>query len=139
MRTFPPDGRWVSYELNESGRNEVYVRPFPAVDSGTVAGFDQRWKPTPGGAEQPRALFPSILRAESSACPFKSGPGFIAGNLQVVCQEPARQESSHHHRQVYAMCHGTDGASLADQGLSKAANRPPRRRKSSSCRTGQRS
>jgi Tol biopolymer transport system component len=27
---FSPDGRWISYTSNESGRNEIYVRPFPA-------------------------------------------------------------------------------------------------------------
>jgi serine/threonine-protein kinase len=26
---FSPDGRWLAYGSNESGRNEVYVRPFP--------------------------------------------------------------------------------------------------------------
>jgi hypothetical protein len=26
---FSPDGRWISYESNVSGRYEVYVRPFP--------------------------------------------------------------------------------------------------------------
>ena len=26
---FSPDGRWIAYESNKSGRNEVYVRPFP--------------------------------------------------------------------------------------------------------------
>jgi hypothetical protein len=26
---FSPDGRWLAYVSNESGRNEVYVRPFP--------------------------------------------------------------------------------------------------------------
>ena len=29
-----PDGRWLAYESNESGRNEIYVRPFPNVDAG---------------------------------------------------------------------------------------------------------
>ena len=24
-----PDGRWIAYESDESGRDEVYVRPFP--------------------------------------------------------------------------------------------------------------
>ena len=28
-----PDGRWMAYESNESGRFEVYVRPFPAAQS----------------------------------------------------------------------------------------------------------
>jgi eukaryotic-like serine/threonine-protein kinase len=27
--TFSPDGRWVAYSSDESGRTEVYVRPFP--------------------------------------------------------------------------------------------------------------
>jgi serine/threonine-protein kinase len=26
---FSPDGRWVAYQSDESGRNQVYVRPFP--------------------------------------------------------------------------------------------------------------
>ncbi|CAN5886684.1 hypothetical protein BH24ACI5_BH24ACI5_28430 [soil metagenome] len=26
-----PDGRWIAYTSNESGRDEVYVRPFPAL------------------------------------------------------------------------------------------------------------
>ncbi len=27
-----PDGRWMLYQSDESGRNEIYVRPFPDVD-----------------------------------------------------------------------------------------------------------
>ena len=27
---FSPDGRWIAYSSTESGRNEVYVRPFPS-------------------------------------------------------------------------------------------------------------
>ena len=26
---FSPDGRWIAYSSNESGRSEVYVQPFP--------------------------------------------------------------------------------------------------------------
>ena len=29
-----PDGRWLAYESNESGRPQIYVRPFPDVQSG---------------------------------------------------------------------------------------------------------
>jgi hypothetical protein len=30
-----PDGRWLAYQSNESGQQvEVYVRPFPSVDTG---------------------------------------------------------------------------------------------------------
>ena len=30
LGVFSPDGRWIAYVSNESGRNEVYVRPFVA-------------------------------------------------------------------------------------------------------------
>jgi serine/threonine-protein kinase len=29
-----PNGRWIAYESDESGANQVHVRPFPNVDSG---------------------------------------------------------------------------------------------------------
>jgi eukaryotic-like serine/threonine-protein kinase len=29
-----PDGRWIAYESDETGRREVYVRPFPNTDDG---------------------------------------------------------------------------------------------------------
>jgi serine/threonine-protein kinase len=32
MAVFSPDGRWVAYASNESGRDEVYLRPFPRSD-----------------------------------------------------------------------------------------------------------
>ena len=31
---FSPDGRWLAYQSNESGTNEIYVRAFPAPTSG---------------------------------------------------------------------------------------------------------
>ena len=45
--TFSPDGRWLAYVSEESGRREVYVRPYPgpgAVAQITSIGADQpRW------------------------------------------------------------------------------------------------
>ena len=28
-----PDGHWLAYQSTESGRDEIFVRPFPAVDA----------------------------------------------------------------------------------------------------------
>ncbi|MGH9383458.1 MAG: hypothetical protein ACRD2N_04125, partial [Vicinamibacterales bacterium] len=42
-----PDGRWVAYFSDESGRSEVYVRPFPDVDHG-------RWQVSTDGGTEPR-------------------------------------------------------------------------------------
>jgi serine/threonine-protein kinase len=49
-----PDGRWLAYESNDSGRFEVYVRPFPDASSGqwtvsTNGGTRPNW--TPSGQE----------------------------------------------------------------------------------------
>jgi serine/threonine-protein kinase len=32
--TISPDGHWLAYEANDSGRFEIYVRPYPDVNSG---------------------------------------------------------------------------------------------------------
>lgn len=45
---FSPNGRWVAYESNESGRFEIYVRPFPDSSGGqskvsTDGGSFARW------------------------------------------------------------------------------------------------
>ncbi len=45
-----PDGRWIAYSSDESGRLEIYVRPFPNVDDG-------QWQlSTDGGTEASWAL-----------------------------------------------------------------------------------
>ncbi len=46
---FSPDGRWLAYFSNESGRFEVYVRPFPGTSLGTGAGSGGQWQVSTGG------------------------------------------------------------------------------------------
>jgi hypothetical protein len=38
--TFSPDGRWVAYASDESGRAEVYVRPFPGPGTRSQVSID---------------------------------------------------------------------------------------------------
>jgi Tol biopolymer transport system component len=40
------DGRWLAYSSNETGRHEVFVRPFPNVDDG-------KWQVSIGGGTNP--------------------------------------------------------------------------------------
>ncbi len=46
---FSPDGRWMAYASTQSGRYEVYVRPFPgpgrAVQISTGGGVEPAWSP----------------------------------------------------------------------------------------------
>lgn len=43
---FSPDGRWIAYVSDESGKNEVYVAPFPATGA--------KWQISTGGGNSPR-------------------------------------------------------------------------------------
>jgi Tol biopolymer transport system component len=47
---FSPDGRWLAYSSTESGRAEIYVRPFPSGEglrkvSTEPGGMNPRWSP----------------------------------------------------------------------------------------------
>jgi serine/threonine-protein kinase len=41
-----PDGRWLAYASDETGRSEVYIRPFPGVDEG-------KWQVSTNGGQAP--------------------------------------------------------------------------------------
>jgi WD40 repeat protein len=43
---FSPDSRWIAYMSDESGKSEIYVRPFPAASGG-------KWMVSKGGGNQP--------------------------------------------------------------------------------------
>ena len=45
-----PNGRWLAYESDESGRSELYITPFPDVEGGRAqitfdGGQQARWAP----------------------------------------------------------------------------------------------
>jgi len=42
-----PDGRWLAYTSLESGRSEVWVRPFPNTETGS-------WRVSESGGTEPR-------------------------------------------------------------------------------------
>ena len=77
-----PDGRWIAYSSNESGRSEIYVRPLPNVESGrwqvsTDGGMMPKWSPNG------RELF---YRALTQA---RYAPSATAGDMMVVSIENA--------------------------------------------------
>jgi serine/threonine-protein kinase len=58
LEQFPalsPDGRWLAYSSDESGRNEVYVRPFPGPGRRTI--ISQNGGSEPVWARSGRELF----------------------------------------------------------------------------------
>jgi len=79
-----PDGRWLAYQSNESGRDEIYVRPFPNVEGG-------KWQVSAGGGTRPlwardgRALFYFVPGRGVLQVPIQPGTTtFIAGAPQTV-------------------------------------------------------
>jgi Tol biopolymer transport system component len=73
---FSPDGRFVAYASNESGRREIYVAPYP--------GPGGNWKVSSEGGTEPRwrrdgrELFYVAPDGYLMAVAVRAGPGFDA-------------------------------------------------------------
>ena len=71
-----PDGKWLAYQSNESGRYEVYVRPFPEVTNA-------RFQVSTGGGTRPawshdgRYLFYSLDLTNLQDDPTSSGGAIV--------------------------------------------------------------
>jgi serine/threonine-protein kinase len=83
-----PDGKWLAYSSNESGRYEIYVRPFPGVDGG-------RWQVSNGGGTRPmwardgRSIFDTTLPMLTlMEVPIEGTARFAAGPPRVVIKGP---------------------------------------------------
>ncbi|MFN2386020.1 MAG: protein kinase, partial [Thermoanaerobaculia bacterium] len=85
---FSPDGRWVAYASNESGRWEIFVAPFP--------GPGGNWRVTSAGGTEPRwrrdgkELFYLAPDGKLMAVAVKPGPSFEAGIPTVLFQTRRR-------------------------------------------------
>ena len=76
-----PDGNWFAYESNESGQEEVWVRPYPAVDKARFpigAGRHARWAPR--GNE----LYYRNPQGAMMAVSVQSSPEFHAGTPRLL-------------------------------------------------------
>jgi eukaryotic-like serine/threonine-protein kinase len=82
---FSPDGRWVAYRSNESGRNEVFVRPFPGPGPkwqiSAEGGAGPRW--SRGGRE----LF-YRNGDKTMAVDVETQPAFRAGRPRLLFEAP---------------------------------------------------
>jgi serine/threonine-protein kinase len=73
-----PDGRWIAYASNESGRYEVYVRPSPALSSkvpiSSLGGENPHW--TSNGRE---LVYWDPVKGQLIAVDVEATPEFRAG------------------------------------------------------------
>jgi eukaryotic-like serine/threonine-protein kinase len=80
--TFSPDGKWVAYESDESGRGEIYVVPFP--------GPGGKWQISTGGGLVPlwasgKELFYTTVDSRIMAVEFTvQGTNFVFGKSREL-------------------------------------------------------
>lgn len=104
---FSPDGRYLAYVSDETGQNEVYVKPVEGTSNGVLVspngGISPRW--SPAGDElfylrgstmmaasveleptfqrsTPRELFTGAFDSKFDVVP--AGPHFVAGDTRFV-------------------------------------------------------
>ena len=82
-----PDGKWLAYTSNESKQNEVYVRPFPSVDSA-------RWTVSVNGGAEPRwsrdgrQLFFRTPAGDMMGVQVAQGSGFLPSTPVKLFNNP---------------------------------------------------
>jgi eukaryotic-like serine/threonine-protein kinase len=82
---FSPDGHWVAYISDESGRYEVYVQPYPGPGGkfqiSTDGGTEPVWNP------KGRELF-YRTGDKMMAVDIRTQPSFSAGKPKMLFQGP---------------------------------------------------
>jgi len=134
MGSFSPDGRWHAYTSNDSGRDEVYVRPFPRTESAARlvsigGGSGPVWAPN-GSTLYYRGSSGDMMSVPVTLSP--TSPPAARGRCSalpasIACREPRRRTTSIPMASASSWC--------------PSARTPPRPRvnRSISCSTGSRS
>ena len=82
---FSPDGKWIAYSSDESGRSEVYVRP--------RRGPSGRWQISNQGGSQPRWVLPDEVAylhgTRIMTVPVKTTPAFTVGTPRPLLERNA--------------------------------------------------
>jgi serine/threonine-protein kinase len=81
-------GRWVAYASNESGKPEIYVRPFPDVNGG-------KWQISTGGGTRPR------WSPDGRQLFYRSGDAMMAVSVEAGTTFKASAEQKLFQRSYY--------------------------------------
>jgi predicted Ser/Thr protein kinase len=117
---FSPDRRFVAYTSDESGKNEVYVQPFPEASGG-------KWVVSKGGGTQPqwrrdgKELFYISADSKMMAVDVTTTPVFQSGNPKALFAAPiwasslivTRYDVTHDGRKFLINALGTDAAAVS--------------------------
>jgi serine/threonine protein kinase len=79
---FSPDGHWIAYQSNETGRFEIYVRPFPGpgapIPISTSGGVYARW------SRDGKELYYLAPDATMMAAPIRRTPTTLSADAPVA-------------------------------------------------------
>ncbi len=80
--TLSPNGRWLAYVSDASGREEIVVQPFPGPGRRTQVSFDNGFEPR--WAHSGRELFYRNAAGDLVAADVTTGPEFSVGARRVL-------------------------------------------------------
>jgi len=88
---FSPDGRWIAYSSNESGQNEVSVRPFDAAtgSAGDPVVITKGGGRTPLWRGDGKEIFYLTLDGTVTALEVNAGAPFKVGTPKPMFQAPS--------------------------------------------------
>ena len=96
---FSPDGKWVAYASNESGRSEIYVTSFPGAHGkwqvSNAGGVGPKWR------SDGKELFYLSPDLKMMAVPVTQGANFDAGTPVALFQANPREMIATSERFVY--------------------------------------
>jgi dipeptidyl aminopeptidase/acylaminoacyl peptidase len=120
---FSPDGKWIAYQSDKLGREEIFIRPFPGPGADTRVssdgGIQARWNPKTGelfyvSADDSLMAVPVALKPDGIADvgkPEKLFPVNIGSTVRLK------------YRQQYAV--SPDGKSFMLNSIVDAPSAPP--------------
>jgi len=91
LASFSPDGRWITFASDKTGRYEIFVRPFPEVDR-------REWQVSNDGGEDPRwsPLGDELFYRDGDrlmSVPFSVEPDFTPGSPRLVLEADFHQSA----------------------------------------------
>ena len=100
MAAISPDGRWLAYTSDETGRPEVYVRTFPDPNQGkwqiSTSGGDQaRWR------RDGKELYFMASDKRLVVVPIEPGENFKPGSQTVLFRAPVGYNDQNRDRNQY--------------------------------------